>query len=123
VAWKASGAFYRDKRISGLVDYDRLEAMKKLYIPDDVSRLIPPKQLEHTLRYYGAYAEAIDNLCWIVNAIQCIGEAEKTVDQSVYLHCYTEMADYFTLADMTERTLCSVCSVHQYSQTERYAKK
>jgi hypothetical protein len=47
------------------------------------------------LRYYGAYAEAIDNLCRIVNVIPCIGEAEKMVEQVVYLHYYTDTADYF----------------------------
>ena len=93
--WKASGAFYRDKRIPGLVDYDRQETINLPHIPADVSRLIPPKQLEHTLRYYGAYAEAIDNLCRIVSAIPHIGDAEKAVEQVVYLHYYTEMADYF----------------------------
>jgi len=50
--------------------------------------------LENTLRYYGAYAEAIDNLCRIVSAIPHIGEAEKAVEQAVYLHYYTEMEDY-----------------------------
>jgi REP element-mobilizing transposase RayT len=90
--WKASGAYYKDKGIPALINYGQT---KNPLIPADVSRLIPPRQLEHTLRYYGAYAESIDNLCRIVSAIPGIGEAEKTVDQKVYLRYYTDTADYF----------------------------
>jgi len=34
----------------------------------------------------------IDNLCRIVTAILRIGEAEKAVEQTVYLHYYTDTA-------------------------------
>jgi putative transposase len=94
-AWKASGAYYREKGITGLVDYDQQKTKKPPYIPNEVTRLIPPKQLEHTLRYYGAYTEAIDNLYRIVNAMPSISDAEKTVEQTVYLHYYTDTVDYF----------------------------
>jgi len=92
-AWKASGAFYRDKGIAGLVDFERW-VPKKPNIPDDISRLIPPRQIEKILYYYGAYAETIDNLCRIVLAIPRIGETEKIVDKKIYLHYYTDTADY-----------------------------
>jgi putative transposase len=94
-AWKASGSFYRDKGIQGLADYDGQGRTNPPHIPEDVSQLIPPRQLEHIVRYYGAYAEAIDNLCRIVAVIPHIGEAEKADEQAVYLHYFTDTADYF----------------------------
>jgi putative transposase len=92
-AWKASGAFYRDRGIIGLVDFDR-QVTKKPHISDDVSRVIPPQQLKKILHYYGAYAETIDKLCRIVPTIPGIGETEKIVDKKIYLHYYTDTADY-----------------------------
>lgn len=47
------------------------------------------------MRYYGAYEETIENLCRIVEDISHLAEAEKTDEQAVYLHYFTEMADYF----------------------------
>jgi putative transposase len=93
-SWKASGAFYLDRGISGLIDYDEQAAKKPPHVPDDVSRLIPPRQLEKILHYFGAYTETIENLSRIVPAIPRIGEVEKTADKKVYLHYYSDTADY-----------------------------
>jgi len=93
-AWQASGAFYREKGILGLVDFEGRKAIKKPNIPDDVSRLIPPRQLEKILHYYGAYTETIETLCRILPCIPRIGDTEKAVEKKVYLHYYTDTADY-----------------------------
>jgi len=77
-----------------LVDYDGQVTKKPPYIPNDVSRLIPPRQLEKTFRYYGAYTETIDNLCKILPLIPRIGETEKIVDKKAYLHYYTDTDNY-----------------------------
>jgi len=68
--WKASGAFYKSRNIPGLVDFSPSERQPyvKLIppIPSNVSRLIPPAQLEHTLRHFGAYSETIDTFYGLV---------------------------------------------------------
>jgi len=93
-SWKPSGAFYIDRGIPGLVDYDGQVTKNTFHIPDDVLRLIPPRQLEKILRYYGAYTETIDNLCRILPVIPRIGETEKSVDKKTYLHYYTDTDKY-----------------------------
>jgi len=64
--WKASGAYYKNKNIKGLLDYDfndRQPYIKLLSpIPPIVAKLLPPDQLEYVLKYFGVYAEAIDKL-------------------------------------------------------------
>jgi len=97
--WKASGAFYKSRNIPGLVDFTPLD--RQLYvklipaIPSNVSRLIPPAQLEHTLRYFGAYCEAIDKLYALVPTIPRIGESAFLRDPPICLHYHSDTADYF----------------------------
>jgi putative transposase len=97
--WKASGAYYKARNISGLVDcapHDRQPYIKLLSpIPPIVSRLLPPAQHEHTLKYFGAYAETIDKLYKLVPTIPRLGEAAYLRDPPVCLHYYTGTADYF----------------------------
>jgi hypothetical protein len=84
-----------EKGIPELVDFARNETKSPPLIPADIARHIPPRQYEHAMRYYGAYAEAIDNLCRIAVAIPRIGGAENTAEPIVYLHYYTDTEDYF----------------------------
>jgi len=95
--WKAGGAYYKARNIPGLVDLqDRRHYVKLLSpIPPLVSRLMPAKQLEHTLQYYGVYSETIDRLYSIVKEMPKLGDTETIRDPSVYLHYFTGTADYF----------------------------
>jgi len=38
--------------------------------------------------------ETIDDLYMIEPAITCIGETKKAVEKNIYLHYYTDTADY-----------------------------
>ena len=97
--WKASGAFYRTKNLSGLVDFSLTEpkAVIKLLspIPPLVSRLLPPLQLSRVTQYFGAYADDIERLYKIVLDIPKIGDTEHSHMPPVYLHYFTGTADYF----------------------------
>jgi len=64
-------------------------------IPPLVERLLPPVQLSHTIKYVGAYAEAIDRLYRIVCAIPRIGGTANEKEPPAYLHYYTGTVDYF----------------------------
>jgi len=108
IDWKPSGAFFIERGISGLLDYDRQVTKNPPHIPDGVSRLIPPRQLEKILRYYGAYAEVIENLCDIITIIPHIGESEETVDKKVYLHYYTDTDDYLIYEYDGEDTMSGI---------------
>jgi len=97
--WKASGAYYKAHNLPGLVDFspmDRQPYVKLLSpIPPLVSRLLPPAQLEYTLQYFGAYAEAIDRLYSLAKSIPKPGDTETERTPPVYLHYTTGAADYF----------------------------
>lgn len=64
-------------------------------IPSSVSKLMPPCQLERTLRYYGVYAKAIDRLKAFVPTIPSLGESELLRKPLASLHYYTDTIDYF----------------------------
>jgi putative transposase len=95
--WKASGAFYRFRGISGLMDYspNTSQPDTKLLpsIPCVVSNLIPPAQLEHILRYIGVYAAALDILFDLISGIPKIGKG--TMEPRTYLHYFTGTHDYY----------------------------
>ena len=97
--WKASGAYYKARNIPSLVDFaphDRQPYIKLIPpIPSNVSKLIPPAQLEHTLRYFGAYSEAIDKLYALVPTIPRIGESAFLREPPICLHYYNDTSDYF----------------------------
>jgi hypothetical protein len=97
--WKASGAFYKTRNIPGLVDFSPSERQPyvKLIspIPSNVSKLIPPVQLEHVLRYFGAYSEAIDKLYALVPTIPRLGESVFLRNPPICLHYHSDTADYF----------------------------
>jgi len=97
--WKASGAYYKTQNIPDLVDYsqtDRHPYIKLLSpIPPIVSRLLPPAQLSHTMQYFGAYAEAIDRLYQTVSTMPRLGDTETAKDPPIYLHYFTDTANYF----------------------------
>ena len=96
--WKASGAYYKAWNITDLVDFDPFASKPDVKllspIPPDVSRLLPPAQLSHTLQYFGAYAEAITRLHTLVPTIPQLGETETMRDPPICLHYYTGTADY-----------------------------
>ena len=97
--WKASGAYYKARNIPGLVDFgpiDRRPYVKLLSpIPPIVSRLIPQAQHEHTLRYFGIYAEVIDRLYALVPTIPGLGESAYLRNLPASLRYHTDTADYF----------------------------
>jgi len=95
--WKAGGAYYKARNISGLVDLqDRQHYVKLLSpIPPLVSRLMPAAQLEHTLQYFEVFAETIDKLYSIVKEMPRLGDTVTVKNPPVYLHYFTGTADYF----------------------------
>jgi len=56
---------------------------------------MPAAQLEHTLQYFGVYAETIDRLCSIVKEMPRLGDTVTVRDAPVYLHYFTGVADYY----------------------------
>ena len=75
---------------------DRQPYIKLLpVIPSNVSILIPPTQLEHTLRYFGVYAEAIDKLYTLVPSIPRLGESSFLREPPICLHYYNDTINYF----------------------------
>jgi len=97
--WKASGAYYKMKKIPGLVDFVLTEGQSYLKllspIPPIVSRLLPPAQNSYILQYYGAYEEIINRLYDLVPMIPRFGETETMKKPHIYLHYFTGTADYF----------------------------
>ena len=61
--WIASGAFYKARNITGLVDFylaERQKYAKMLSpIPPIVEKLLPPAQLAQVQQYIGVYTEAL----------------------------------------------------------------
>ena len=97
--WKASGAYYRERNIYGVVD-DSLTENKQYVkmlspIPLVVEKFLPPRQLEHTKKYLGVYAESVERLCEIVSEIPKLDETKGAQEPPVYLHYFTKTADYF----------------------------
>ncbi|MCL2319155.1 MAG: transposase [Treponema sp.] len=97
--WKASGAYYKARNISGLVDFDpheRQPYVKLLSpIPPLVSRLMPQAQLEYTLKYYGVFAEAIHSLYTLIPTIPQLGESAFLQKPPICLHYSTGITDYY----------------------------
>ncbi len=126
VDWKASGAFYKAHNIEGLVDfapYEKQRYIKLLSpIPPDVSRLLPSRQLEHTLQCYGAYAEDISRLHAIVPAIPRIGDTTAMPDPPICLHYHTPTADYFIIEYDGENTMYGRFKLSVYPHTNEYRK-
>ena len=97
--WKASGAYYKMQKIQGLVDID--PADRRCYvkmlplIPFFVSRIIPPAQLENTIKYFGAFAEAVGRFNYLVPTIPRLGETAGMKNPPASLHYTTSTADYF----------------------------
>ena len=98
--WIASGAYYKERNIPGLVDFflsDDCQPCNESNspIPKIISRLLPPAQLSHVTHYFGAYANAIDRLNDVVKNIPKLGETEAIPDSFVHLHYCTKTAEYF----------------------------
>jgi hypothetical protein len=118
--WKASGAFYKQRDISGLVDLSPNASQQdtKLLplIPCIVSKLIPPSQLEHIKHHIGAYAVSLDKL---FDTIPKIGEhrnkyADSPIAVSTYLH-YTLTPTIIISVNITAMIPCPVQSAHKFT--------
>jgi len=93
--WKASGSFYICHNISGLIDCPDIETKTSNTLPVFATKFLPLKQLAHINKYYGAYAESIENLTNIIPLIPAASGRTETQDMPVYLHYTTKTADYF----------------------------
>jgi len=97
--WKASGAYYSAKNISGLVDFNPNETRKhtKLLspIPPLVSQILPQGQLSHVLKYFGVNADAINQLYKIVKTMPRLGEMRSIKNPLISLRYFTDTVDYF----------------------------
>jgi putative transposase len=125
--WKASGAYYKAHNIPGLVDFsqdDRHQYIKLLSpIPPLVSRLMPTAQIEHTLQYFGVYAETIERLYSAVKVMPRIGDTETMLDPPAYLRYFTGTADYFICEYDGEDTMFGKVRYNVYHPAEtRYQK-
>ena len=99
--WKASGAYYQARKIPDLIDNDFTNNQRHIKllspIPAIAAQLIPPRQLFHTLKYFGIYAQDIDRLYKLIPTIPCLGESAILRDPPVCLHYTTGIIDYFIL--------------------------
>jgi len=124
--WKASGAFYREQGISGLVDFSFAEcktsANMLVPIKPLIIRLFPPKQLTHITKYLGVYAEAIERLCEIVKEMPKLEVSENTKEPPVYLHYFTKTADYFIYEYDGEDTMYGKIRFNVYPLTNENQK-
>jgi putative transposase len=124
--WKASGAFYKERNISGLVDFiqnDRQHYIKLLSpIPSLVSRLMPQAQLEHALQYYGVYAETIERLYSAVKAMPRLGDTITIRQPPAYLHYFSDTADYFICEYDGEDTMFGKARFKVYPTEMKYQK-
>ena len=124
--WKASGAYYRARNIHGLVDFtqdDHQSQIKLLSpIPPIVSRLLPLAQLERTLRYFGAYAEAVDRLYKLIPTIPRLGESTCFRKPLICLRYSTEAADYFIYEYDGEDTMYGKVRFNVYPAVTEYRK-
>jgi len=97
--WKASGAFYKARNLQGLVDLTPDGGQKEINLlpplPFAISCLIPPDQLNHILRYIGAYAPALDKLYDLIPKIPSIGGTKGTQNPKTFLHYHTPTHDYY----------------------------
>jgi len=124
--WKASGAYYKNRNIKGLLDYDfndRQPYVKLLFpIPPIVAKLLPPAQMEKILKYFGAYAEAIDKIYKIIPTIPDLGESAFLKNLSICLHYFTETTDYFIYEYDGEDTMYGLERFNVYPAKTVYRK-
>ena len=97
--WYASGAFHKARNITGLIDLNHHKSQSRIellpLIPHSVARLIPERQLEQTIKYYGAYAETIDRFFTIISNIPKLDETVLAESPTYYLHYQNIISDYF----------------------------
>jgi putative transposase len=126
--WKASGAYYKAQNMPGLVDFhlmERLNYVKLLSpIPPEVARLLPPVQLEHTMRFYSVFAKAVERLYAIIPTIPKIGEIETASvgEPKAFLHYFTGMADYHICEYDGDDTMYGKMSFSVYPGETEYRK-
>ena len=124
--WKASGAYYKAKNITGLVDIasdDQKNYIKLLSpIPPIVSKLLPIAQQQRTLSHFGAYAETIDRLYRLVPTIPRLGESAYLRRPPVCLHYFTGTADYFIYEYDGEDTMYGMVRNKIYPEESEYGR-
>ena len=96
--WKASGAFYTANKVPDLVDFEptasRIEIKQLPPIPFLASNLLPPSQLEHIIKYYGAYATKLEELFVIASKMPKLGETINQREPHTCFRYHTGTADY-----------------------------
>jgi putative transposase len=124
--WKASGAFYKVQNLPELVDYhlmERFNYVKLLSpIPPEVARLLPPVQLEHTVRFSSVFAEAVERLYAAIPTIPNIGETESVGEPKIFLHYFTGTADYHICEYDGNDTMYGKVSFSMYPSETEYRK-
>jgi len=119
--WQACGAFCRELNIAGMVDFPRAVDGAGCVMPPAVSRLLPPDQLEHTIKYPVAYAGAVEKLAGIVPAIPKIDDAGAT-NRTAYLRYFSRTADYLIHAYDGEDTMFGKMRFNSYPAEAEYRK-
>jgi REP element-mobilizing transposase RayT len=127
--WKSGGAYYKARNLPGLVDYhptERQNYVKMLSpIPPEAARLLPPRQLENTVRFYGVFAEAVERLYELIPDIPNIGESEADSgggEPKTYLHYFTGTADYYICEYDGDDTMYGKVSFSVYHAETEYRK-
>lgn len=124
--WKASGAFYKENNIYGVIDNSLTEP--KTYtkmlspIPLVVEKLLPPRQLEHTIKYLGVYAESIEKICEILHKIPKLGDTANIQEPPVYLHYFTKTADYYICEYDGEDTMYGKAKFKVFPEDTEYRR-
>ena len=115
---KLASLDYEEKHCSLLTSHCSL-----IKIPPLVSRLMPAKQLEHTLQYYGVYVETIERLYKVVQEMPRLGDTASIQEPAVYLHYFTGTADYFICEYDGENTMFGKVRFKTYHPSETGYKK
>ena len=109
--------------MSDFAPFDRQSYVKLISpIPSNVSKLFPPAQLEHTLRYFGAYAEAIDRLYALVPTIPRLGESAFLRTPPICLHYFNGFADYFIQEYDGENTMYGLLRFSGFHDKSEYRR-
>jgi putative transposase len=122
--WKASGAYYKAQNLPGLVDFyltERLNYVKLLSpIPPEVAKLLPHAQLEHIMRCYEVFAEAVERMYAVIQAIPKLGETMSEL--KAFLHYFTGTTDYYICEYDGEDTMYGKVSFSVYPGEIEYRK-
>ena len=124
--WKASGAFYKARNIPDLVDLEpeakQGEQRQLPPVPFLASNLLPPAQLEHTMKYYGAYAAKLEHLYISASKMPGLGETKTQQEPHTVFRYHTGTADYLIYEYDRQDTMYGKVCMSVYPEGTEYKR-